>query len=41
MVDSVEHLDLIEEAATSFVAPIRVAIDIDLSWWPSGSAEAQ
>jgi D-serine deaminase-like pyridoxal phosphate-dependent protein len=34
MVDSTEHLDLIEEAATSFVAPIRVAIDIDLSWWP-------
>jgi D-serine deaminase-like pyridoxal phosphate-dependent protein len=31
-VDSIEHLDLIEEAATSFVAPIRVAIDIDLSW---------
>jgi D-serine deaminase-like pyridoxal phosphate-dependent protein len=36
MVDSTEHLDLIEEAATSFVAPIRVAIDIDLSWWPLG-----
>jgi D-serine deaminase-like pyridoxal phosphate-dependent protein len=36
MVDSVEHLDLIEEAATSFVAPIRVAIDVDLSWWPLG-----
>ena len=34
MVDSTEHLDLIEEAATSFVAPVRVAIDIDLSWWP-------
>jgi D-serine deaminase-like pyridoxal phosphate-dependent protein len=32
MVDCVEHLDLIEEAASSFVAPIRVAIDIDLSW---------
>ena len=36
MVDCVEHLDLIEEAAASFVAPIRVAIDIDLSWWPLG-----
>jgi D-serine deaminase-like pyridoxal phosphate-dependent protein len=36
MVDSTEHLDLIEEAATSFVAPIRVAIDIDLSWQPLG-----
>jgi D-serine deaminase-like pyridoxal phosphate-dependent protein len=32
MVDSTEHLDLIEDAASSFVAPIRVAIDIDLSW---------
>ncbi len=36
MVDCAEHLDLIEEAASSFVAPIRVAIDIDLSWWPLG-----
>jgi D-serine deaminase-like pyridoxal phosphate-dependent protein len=36
MVDCVEHLDLIEEAATSFVAPVRVAMDIDLSWWPLG-----
>jgi D-serine deaminase-like pyridoxal phosphate-dependent protein len=35
-VDSTEHLDLIEEAASSFVAPIRVAIDIDLSWRPLG-----
>ena len=36
MVDSVEHLDLIEEAMGSFVAPIRVAIEIDASWWPLG-----
>lgn len=36
MVDSTEHLDLIEEAAASFVAPIRVAMDIDLSWQPLG-----
>jgi D-serine deaminase-like pyridoxal phosphate-dependent protein len=36
MVDSPEHLDLIEEAAASFVAPIRVAIDVDLSWRPLG-----
>ncbi len=36
MVDCIEHLDLIEEAASSFVAPIRVAIDVDLSWWPLG-----
>jgi D-serine deaminase-like pyridoxal phosphate-dependent protein len=34
MVDCPEHLDLIEEAASSFVAPVRVAIDVDLSWWP-------
>jgi D-serine deaminase-like pyridoxal phosphate-dependent protein len=34
MVDSTEHLDMIEEAASSFVAPVRVAIDIDCSWWP-------
>src|SRR5690349_1985429 len=34
MVDCPEHLDLIEEAAGSFVAPVRVAMDIDLSWWP-------
>jgi D-serine deaminase-like pyridoxal phosphate-dependent protein len=36
MVDCTEHLDLIEEAATSFVAPIRVALDVDMSWWPLG-----
>src|SRR4051794_28824060 len=36
MVDSLEHIDLIEEAAASFVAPIRVALDIDLSWRPLG-----
>jgi D-serine deaminase-like pyridoxal phosphate-dependent protein len=34
MVDCVEHLNLIESAAASFVAPVRVAIDIDLSWQP-------
>ena len=34
MIDSVEHLDLIESAASSFVAPIRVAMDVDMSWWP-------
>jgi D-serine deaminase-like pyridoxal phosphate-dependent protein len=36
MVDCPEHLDLIEEASGSFVAPVRVAMDIDLSWWPLG-----
>jgi D-serine deaminase-like pyridoxal phosphate-dependent protein len=34
MVDTVEHVDLVEEAASPFVAPVRLAIDIDLSWWP-------
>jgi D-serine deaminase-like pyridoxal phosphate-dependent protein len=34
MVDCPDHLDLIEEATSSFVAPIRVAMDIDVSWWP-------
>jgi D-serine deaminase-like pyridoxal phosphate-dependent protein len=34
MVDCIDHLDLIEEAASSFVAPLRVAIEVDLSWWP-------
>ncbi len=36
MVDCPEHLDMIEACASSFVAPIRVAIDIDTSWWPLG-----
>jgi D-serine deaminase-like pyridoxal phosphate-dependent protein len=36
MVDCPEHLDLIEACAGSFVAPIRVAIEIDCSWWPLG-----
>jgi len=35
-VDGTDQLDLIEAAAASFVAPIRVAIDVDLSWWPLG-----
>ena len=34
MIDSNAHLEQIESAASSFVAPIRVAMDIDLSWWP-------
>ena len=34
MADTVEHLDLIEESASPFVAPVRVAIDVDLSWQP-------
>ena len=34
MVDSSEHLDLIEAAAGDRAAPIRVAIEIDAGWWP-------
>jgi D-serine deaminase-like pyridoxal phosphate-dependent protein len=35
MVDSVEQLDLIE-VATRGAGPVRVCIDLDLSWWPFG-----
>jgi D-serine deaminase-like pyridoxal phosphate-dependent protein len=34
MVDTLEHVDLVEESASPFVAPVRVAIDLDLSWQP-------
>jgi D-serine deaminase-like pyridoxal phosphate-dependent protein len=36
MVDSVEHLDLIESVAGGGARPIRVCIEVDLSWWPLG-----
>ena len=36
MVDSVEHLDLIEAAAGPGAAPVRVCIELDVSWWPLG-----
>ena len=37
MVDSPGHLDLIDAAAgTPRAAPIRVCIELDLSWWPAG-----
>ncbi len=35
IVDEPAHLDLIESAAGRGSAPIRVAIDIDPSWWPA------
>jgi D-serine deaminase-like pyridoxal phosphate-dependent protein len=35
MVDSVEQLDLIE-TTTRGAGPVRVCIDLDLSWWPFG-----
>jgi D-serine deaminase-like pyridoxal phosphate-dependent protein len=36
MVDSAEHLDLIEEAAGPGASPIRVAMELDVGWWPMG-----
>jgi D-serine deaminase-like pyridoxal phosphate-dependent protein len=36
MVDSVEHLDLIESAAGGGPRPIRVCIEVDVGWWPLG-----
>jgi D-serine deaminase-like pyridoxal phosphate-dependent protein len=36
MVDSVQHLDLIESAAGRSARPARVCIDLDVSWWPLG-----
>jgi D-serine deaminase-like pyridoxal phosphate-dependent protein len=35
MVDSVEQLDLIDDAARG-AGRVRVCIDLDLSWWPLG-----
>lgn len=36
MVDSVEHLDLIESAVGHNAGRVRVCIELDLSWWPLG-----
>src|SRR5688500_2073950 len=39
MVDSAEHLDLIEAASATAGAghaPVRVAIELDVGWWPLG-----
>jgi D-serine deaminase-like pyridoxal phosphate-dependent protein len=36
MVDSLEHLDLIEAACRSSPGEIRVCIDVDVGWWPLG-----
>jgi len=36
MVDSVEHLDLIEAAVGQVGAPIRVCLDFDASYWIAG-----
>ncbi len=36
MVDSPEHLDLIEEAAGPGANPIRLALELDVGWWALG-----
>lgn len=36
MVDSVEHLELIESVLGSGAAPVRVCIDVDAGWWALG-----
>ncbi len=36
MVDSVEHLDLIESVLGSQAAPVRLCLDLDASWWAFG-----
>jgi D-serine deaminase-like pyridoxal phosphate-dependent protein len=36
MVDSVEHLDLIESAVGDGHKPIRVCIELDVGYWPAG-----
>ena len=36
MVDSVEHLEFIESAASPGGGRVRVCIDVDVSWWPLG-----
>ncbi len=36
MIDSVEHLDLIESAVGAAGPPIRVCLDFDASYWPAG-----
>ena len=36
MVDSTDHLDLIQDAAADGSAPIRVALELDVGYWPLG-----
>ena len=38
MVDSTEHLDLIESVIGPNATAVRVCIDIDAGWWPAGGA---
>jgi D-serine deaminase-like pyridoxal phosphate-dependent protein len=36
MVDSPDHLDLIEKSVGEVPSPIRVCLDVDAGWWPAG-----
>jgi D-serine deaminase-like pyridoxal phosphate-dependent protein len=36
MVDSLEHLQMIESVLGSGAAPVRVCLDVDAGWWPLG-----
>jgi D-serine deaminase-like pyridoxal phosphate-dependent protein len=36
MVDSREHLDLIESVLGAGAGPVRVCMDVDAGWWPLG-----
>ncbi len=36
IVDSVEHLELIESVLGPGAAPVRLCIDVDAGWWPLG-----
>jgi D-serine deaminase-like pyridoxal phosphate-dependent protein len=36
MVDSVEHLEMIESVLGAGAAPVRVCIDVDAGWWALG-----
>ena len=41
IVDAIEHLDLIARVVPPGAPPIRVAIEIDTSWWPVGGRVAK
>jgi D-serine deaminase-like pyridoxal phosphate-dependent protein len=38
MVDSTDHLDLIESVLGAQAPPIRVCVDVDAGWWPARGA---
>jgi len=36
MIDSLEHVELLESVVGSGGAPVRVCMDIDVGYWPLG-----